>query len=101
MEPTGPLAGLDEADREFVVRFVLASGSLKELARLYGVSYPTLRTRLDRLIARLRALTEGRPGDPFADLLAGFVERGELTVPAAKAIRDLHRSFVEKGKTEG
>ena len=48
------LVGLPRADQEFVLQFVLASGSLKEMARLLGVSYPTVRNRLDEIIARLR-----------------------------------------------
>ena len=49
------LAGLDEEDVSFIKNFLLASGSLKEAAALYGVSYPTVRLRLDRLIAKIRA----------------------------------------------
>jgi hypothetical protein len=82
---------LDESDRDFVLRFTLASGSLKDLAKEYGVSYPTIRIRMDRLIARLRGLTERRPADPMSDLPANPVERGELSPSAAKSIRDLHR----------
>lgn len=44
------MAGLEEEDVAFVRRFVLASGSLKEVAGGYGVTYPTVRLRLDRLI---------------------------------------------------
>lgn len=44
------MAGLEEEDAAFIKKFVLASGSLKEMAGLYGVSYPTVRLRLDRLI---------------------------------------------------
>jgi hypothetical protein len=90
---------LDEADTEFVVRLVLASGSLKELARAYGVSYPTIRARLDRVIARLREILEGRRADPMSELLAGLVERGELTVPAARSIQELYRKLA--GGREG
>ena len=54
------LAGLDDEDAAFIRRFILASGSLKEMARLYGVSYPTVRLRRDRLIHRLMKL-EGIP----------------------------------------
>lgn len=94
-----PLLELDEGDLEFVLRLVLASGSLKELAREYGVSYPTIRARLDRLIARLRVLAEGRTVDPMAGLLADLVERGELTLSAARAIQELHRK--ERERREG
>src|SRR5437764_15240957 len=90
-EPEHPLVELDDADREFVLRLVLASGSLKELARLYGVSYPTIRVRLDRLIDRLQRILENRRVDPMSELLADLVERGELTVTSARAIQELHR----------
>lgn len=86
-----PLLELDEADLEFVLRFVLASGSLKELGRSYGVSYPTIRARLDRLIERLQRRLQERPPDPLAELLAELVERGEMTVSAARAVQELSR----------
>jgi hypothetical protein len=92
-----PLLLLDEADREFVLRFVLASGSLKELAREYGVSYPTLRARLDRLIARLRHLLEERPVDEMSELLARMVEQGEISLSAARSVQELNRkAYVKK-----
>ena len=49
-----PLASLPRADQQFLLAFVTASGSLKEMARQLGVSYPTVRNRLDEIIARLR-----------------------------------------------
>ena len=48
------MAELDEEDVAFIRRFLLASGSLKEVAGEYGVSYPTVRLRLDRLIQKIR-----------------------------------------------
>ena len=59
------LTVLDEDDLTFVCRFVLCSGSLKELAAEYGVSYPTVRGRLDRLIAKVRAAEDPRAADPL------------------------------------
>ncbi len=50
------LARLDPEEMEFVVNLVKSSGSLKDLARVYGVSYPTVRNRLDALIERVKAL---------------------------------------------
>ena len=47
------LASLDEEDVSFIKKFVLASGSLKEVAGIYGVTYPTVRLRLDRLIQKI------------------------------------------------
>ena len=45
---------LEEEDLAFLKRFVMASGSLKEMAQYYGISYPTVRLRLDRLIAKIK-----------------------------------------------
>ncbi len=86
-----PLDLLEAEDREFVLRFVLASGSLKDVAEAYGVSYPTLRARLDRLIERLQQAVERRKPDPMAELLATLVERGELNTRAARQLLKLHR----------
>lgn len=57
------MAELEDEDLTFVKKFLLASGSLKEVASLYGVSYPTVRLRLDRLIQKIQ-LTEKRGGGP-------------------------------------
>ena len=46
------MAGLEDEDLVFIKKFVLASGSLKEMAGEYGVTYPTVRLRLDRLIRK-------------------------------------------------
>jgi hypothetical protein len=86
-----PLLALDDTDLEFVLRLVLASGSLKEVAQSYGVSYPTIRLKLDRLIARLKEVLAGRRPDPMAERLADLVERGEVTAAAARKLLELHR----------
>lgn len=46
------MSNLDDEDMTFIKRFLLASGSMKEVAAQYGVSYPTVRLRLDRLIQK-------------------------------------------------
>ncbi len=60
---------LSEEDRAFVKRFILASGSLKELAAAYGISYPTVRLRLDRLIAKIKVFEDERFPTEFGELL--------------------------------
>ncbi|MBW7865174.1 MAG: DUF2089 family protein [Candidatus Hydrogenedentes bacterium] len=57
------LARLTREEQEFLVSLVLCGGSLKELAAVYGVSYPTVRNRLDALIARVRFLSAGSEND--------------------------------------
>ena len=46
------ILALEEEDVEFIKNFMLKSGSLKEIAKSYQVSYPTVRVRLDRLIQK-------------------------------------------------
>ena len=48
------LASLSQEEQEFVLEFVKASGSLKEMAGLLKVSYPTVRNRLDDIIGQLK-----------------------------------------------
>ena len=56
------MARLQPDDQIFVLNLVKSSGSLKDLARLYGVSYPTVRNRLDALIEQVKSL-EGSGGN--------------------------------------
>lgn len=53
--PVSRLANLPAEHQRFIEMFVLASGSLKEIAAQTGVSYPTVRSRLDKVIESLRA----------------------------------------------
>ena len=48
------LARLSPDDQAFMLAFVKASGSLKEMARLLRLSYPTVRNRLDDIIERIK-----------------------------------------------
>lgn len=86
-----PLATLPREDLDLICALVLHSGSLKDLASEYDVSYPTIRARLDKVIERLRARLSGQPADPLSDMLAELVERGEITLPAAKRVREFVR----------
>lgn len=94
-----PLARLEEEDRDFIVQFVMTSGSLKEMAELYQVSYPTIRIVLDRVIGNLKNAMDGVAIDPMTTLLADLVERGEVKVAVAKSIRAVHREALDaRGK---
>ncbi len=57
--PDQPLARLPTEHQRFIEIFVLAGGSLKEIATQAGVSYPTVRSRLDRVIESLTSVLEG------------------------------------------
>jgi hypothetical protein len=49
------LAKLSAEDQEFILQFVRCSGSLKEMARLQKLSYPTVRNQLDNVIEQIKA----------------------------------------------
>jgi hypothetical protein len=58
-----PLARLSAEDQEFVMQFVRASGSLKEMAQILHLSYPTVRNRLNDIIERCAALEVDRTNE--------------------------------------
>lgn len=60
--PHQPLSQLPIEHQRFIELFVLAGGSLKEIATQAGVSYPTVRSRLDKVIAELRLQIESTQG---------------------------------------
>ena len=88
------LEGLEEEDLNFIKRFVLASGSLKEMAGQYGVTYPTVRLRLDRLIQKIR-LGEAKSPQPYVDLIKRLAVDDKLDYETAKTLiqeyRRLHK----------
>jgi hypothetical protein len=86
------LTELNEEDLQFLKRFLLASGSLKDLAAEYGISYPTVRARLDRLIAKVRAAEDPRVTDPFQKKLRILVADGQLPSSLAKELLTAHRT---------
>lgn len=95
------LMHLEDEDLQFVKRLILASGSLKELAQNYGVSYPTIRVRFDRLIERVRTLDEFQPDDAFQAKIRLLVTSGELSVKTAKELLRLHDEAHQGGGRDG
>jgi hypothetical protein len=85
------LAALSSEDLQFLKRFLTASGSLKDLAQEYQVSYPTIRGRLDRLIAKVRAAEDPKITDPFERKLQMLLADGALPHPMAKELLHAHR----------
>ena len=79
------LARLNRKDREFIEIFILAAGSLKEAGRILGLSYPTVRHRLDRVIADVRELEREEQKERMGVIKQ--LERGEIS--AEQAAREL------------
>ena len=80
------LIKLSEEDRNFIKKFVMASGSLKKLAKQYDVSYPTLRIRLDKLINKIKIIEDVEIKDSFKQKIKLLVAEGELSIYTAKDI---------------
>jgi len=93
-----PLCRLSREDLDLTAELLLKSGSLKDLAATYGVSYPTIRNRVDRVIERFKAIIENRPADPLTDLLASLVERGEMSAATARLVRDAARELARTSR---
>ena len=82
---------LDQEDLSFIKRFVLASGSLKEMARIYGISYPTVRLRLDRLIEKMKVVDREDIASAFERLLRIQYAEGKLDLETMRALLAAHR----------
>ena len=80
------IKGLDEEDWQFIKRLLLTSGSLKDVADQYGISYPTVRIRLNRLIDKVRILDSKKPKTPFHQKVQVFVAEGKLDISVAKIL---------------
>lgn len=79
------MSGLEEEDVAFIKKFILASGSLKEVAGQYGVTYPTVRLRLDRLIQKIR-LSEDTAADPYIATVKRLAMNEKLDLDTAKVL---------------
>jgi Protein of unknown function (DUF2089) len=86
---------LEEEDLAFLKRFVLASGSLKELAQAYAISYPTVRLRLDRLIAKIEIFDSQRSMSDFERTLRGLHVDGKIDLATLKTLLAAHRKESE------
>ena len=76
-----PLARLSAEDQVFIMVFVRSHGSIKEMERVFGISYPTVKNRLHRITAQLE-LVETDPLPTQTEVLA-LLQRGEITATEA------------------
>lgn len=89
------LEALDDEDLMFVRRFILASGSLKAVARSYEISYPTVRLRLDRLIQKIEVVEAHREVSAFERQLRLLYADGRVDLDAVQRLLALHRGDTE------
>ncbi len=79
------MVNLEDEDVVFIKKFLLASGSLKEVARQYGVTYPTVRLRLDRLIQKIQ-ISEEASNEPYIALIKRLAVNEKIDFDTAKLL---------------
>lgn len=79
------IVNLDDEDVSFIKRFLLASGSLKEMARQYEVTYPTVRLRLDKLIQKIK-ISDDTESEPYIALIKRLAINDKLDFDTAKVL---------------
>lgn len=84
------IAELEADELKFIKRFVLASGSLKEMAEIYQVTYPTVRNRLNAIIQKIKMSEENRE-DPYEKLIKKLAIEGKLDFEAATVLIQEYR----------
>ena len=79
------IMNLDDEEILFAKRFILASGSLKELAKEYGVTYPTIRLKLDKLIQRIQ-MHDDMLNIPYIELIKRMAIEDKIDFESAKIL---------------
>lgn len=92
------MKNLDDEDMIFIKRFLLASGSLKEVAKLYGVTYPTVRVRLNKLIDKIKLSEDKEDNDEFVELIKRYVIDEDIEFDVAKNLITEYKKIKEKSK---
>ena len=88
------MINLEDEDVKFIKNFILSSGSLKEIANEYGVTYPTVRLRLDRLIQSIE-MSESREQDHYVSLVKRLAINDKIDFETAKILISEYRKEVE------
>lgn len=89
------LENLDDEDINFIKKFILASGSLKEIAGIYNVTYPTV--RLDKLIQKIE-LNDKTPSEPYISLIKQLALKDKLDFETAKLLINEYKKIKDVKK---
>lgn len=89
------MVNLDDEDIIFIKNFLLASGSLKEIAKTYCVTYPTVRLRLDRLIQRIR-INEDASNDAYISLIKRLAINEKVDFEVAKVLISEYKKMIKE-----
>ena len=92
------MINLEDEDVAFIKNFILASGSLKEIAKEYGVTYPTVRLRLDRLIQKIE-INESAEQDSYVNLIKRLALDDKLDFETSKILVKEYKK--QRGRDDG
>ncbi|TDB49530.1 DUF2089 family protein [Bacillus sp. CBEL-1] len=84
------ILALDKESLEFIRKFILNSGSLKNMSSLYDVSYPTVRAKLDRLIKKIEVHSQEDDVE-FVNMIKEFVIDERISLDVAKVIIEKYK----------
>ena len=79
------MVNLEDEDVIFIKKFLQASGSLKEIAQQYEVTYPTVRLRLDKLIQKIQ-ISDDVSNEPYIALIKRLAVSDKLDFDTAKIL---------------
>ena len=91
------MASLEEEDVSFIKKFIMSSGSLKEIATQYNVTYPTVRLRLDRLIQKIK-INQDVSNDPYIALVKRLAINEKIDFDTAKILISEYKNTTKKGE---
>ena len=93
------MVSLEDEDVVFIKKFLLASGSLKEIAGQYGVTYPTVRLRLDKLIQKIN-ISEEVSADPYIGLIKRLAVNEKIDFDTAKVLLNEYKKSKREGEKQ-
>ncbi len=88
---------MDAQDLSFIKEFLLSSGSLKKMAEVYSVSYPTVRHRLDQVIQKIQ-LSETKEDCRYINLIKRLAVEDKIDYDAAATLIKHYREEQQNGK---
>lgn len=94
----GWIENLENDEIDFIKNFVIMSGSLKELGKMYDVSYPTVRLRLDRVIQKIK-MNDQEINEPYINLIKRLAIDDKIETDVAKIlIKEYRNSIIGRDK---
>lgn len=93
------MVNLDDEDLSFIKKFIMSSGSLKEIAKVYQVTYPTVRLRLDRLIQKIQ-INEQAENEPYVALIKRLAVNEKIDFDTAKILINEYKNTKKRGGSD-